>query len=83
MKLIDVIIEILNKEDIMSISELHRRMRKKGIKTGKLILTGYLYALADLEKINLYAIDPTVGVSLRELNLKKKDSSCLIENGES
>jgi len=78
MKLIDAILEILNEKDPISISELQRRLKKKGISVHRLFLSGYAHCLSDLGRINLYSINPVIAVSLKDLDIEKLDSSHLV-----
>jgi len=78
LKLVGAIKEVLSNGELMSMSELRRRLKKKGISVHMLVLSGYLHALADLGAIHLYRIGPVVVVSLNEMNNEKVDSSNLI-----
>ena len=77
MKLFHHIKEVLEEKELLSIVELHRRLKKRGVKLSKTTLTGYLYGLCDAGMINLYYESPVVIVTLKELRMKKVDSSRL------
>ena len=62
MKLYEIVIEILDEADLISITELHRRVAEKGYKVHRLFLTGYLYAMVDRGEIRFY--QPAANVKL-------------------
>ena len=60
MKLCDLINEIIEEKEIITISGLWKELRKRGVKTTRVRLGGYLNAMADLGAIELLKTPPAV-----------------------
>ena len=65
----DVIIEILGK-DGRSINDLYKELEKKGIKKHRLILTGYLQAMADMGILRERIIKPAKVYSVQKKKVR-------------
>ncbi len=65
----DVIIEILGKEG-RSINDLSKELEKKGIKKHRLILTGYLQAMADMGILRERVIKPAKVYSVQRKKVR-------------
>ncbi|HEC94875.1 MAG TPA: hypothetical protein ENI45_02790, partial [Thermoplasmatales archaeon] len=66
----DIILEYL-KDSQASISGIHRRLQKEGYKLHRLVVTGYLKALADNGILKEHDIKPSKVYSIRSKTSKK------------
>ncbi|MGC8565527.1 MAG: hypothetical protein ACP5R0_03485 [Thermoplasmata archaeon] len=81
----EAIIEILNQEE-MSISSISKRLEKEGIKIHRLILTGYLQALRDMNILKEKEIQPSkiyAVLKIEEKNIYEIMSEFISEHPES
>lgn len=81
----ETIVDILNEEE-MSISSISKRLEKEGIKIHRLILTGYLQALRDMNILKEKEIQPSkiyAVLKVEERNIYEILSEYISEHPES
>ena len=66
MKLCDLINEIIEEKEIITISGLWKELRKRGVRTTRVRLGGYLSAMADLGAIELVKMPPAILIRRKE-----------------